>query len=355
MATENELGQILTRYLVEERGAAPDTRVSGLKSLTGGACQDNYLVELNQPWRPPGSDSEIREFVFRTDKGGSLFESLTRVQEYKVMARAWQAGVPTSQPLALEESSPELGQPFYLMGKVDGNANPRFVLKDRALKQARSGLIDELASALAKIHGITPAGAGQELDFLNGPPSGPAKEPTGVARLAVESLRQFMEDVPGNFIALELAAGWLEQNLPETDELVLVHGDFRTGNFMVNEQGLRGVLDWEFAHWGDRHEDIAWLCMRDWRFGKLKQEAGGLGTREDFLAAYEKASGVQPDPDRVRFWEIVGNARWAIGARAQAFRHLDGKDRGIELAAIGRRACEMEFELMRLIENAGQT
>jgi len=122
---------------------------------------------------------------------------------------------------------------------------------------------------------------------------------------------------------------------------------------MVSPDGLQGIVDWEFAHWGDRHEDISWLCMKDWRFGKLNKEVGGFTDRETFYAEYEKSSGKKVDPRRVTYWEIMGNARWGCGAAGQAERHLSGMDKGIELASIGRRTCEMEFEAMRLIENAG--
>ncbi len=76
----------------------------------------------------------------------------------------------------------------------------------------------------------------------------------------------------------------------------LVHGDFRTGNFMVGPDGLVGLLDWEFARWGDPVDDIGWLCVRDWRFGKVKQPAGGFCSRERFCAAYTQASGRTVDP-----------------------------------------------------------
>ena len=146
---------------------------------------------------------------------------------------------------------------------------------------------------------------------------------------------------------------WLNSHLEETDEPVLVHGDFRTGNFMATPEEVTGIVDWEFAHFGDRHEDIAWLCMRDWRFGKLNKEVGGFADREEFYAEYEKFSGIKVYPKKVRFWEVIGNLRWALGSAAQAERHISGADKGIELASIGRRTCEMELEAMRLIEYAG--
>ncbi len=176
--------------------------------------------------------------------------------------------------------------------------------------------------------------------------------PKSVAQKAILDIQKESQNLKEPHPAVELIINWLEDNSPETDEIVLVHGDFRTGNFMVTETEVTGIVDWEFAHFGDRHEDIAWLCMRDWRFGKNNKEVGGFADRKEFYDAYEKFSGISFDPNKVLFWEVMGNLRWAIGSAGQAERHLSGADKGIELASIGRRSCEMEMEAMRLIENA---
>lgn len=131
--------------------------------------------------------------------------------------------------------------------------------------------------------------------------------------------------------------------------MALVHGDFRTGNFMVTPDGLSGVLDWEFAHWGDPAEDLAWLCVRDWRFGQLNHAAGGICTRQTFYDAYATCSGQPVDVERVHFWEILGNLRWGAATAFQGLRYAAGQA-DLELLAIPRRAAEMEFEAMRLIE-----
>jgi aminoglycoside phosphotransferase (APT) family kinase protein len=133
-------------------------------------------------------------------------------------------------------------------------------------------------------------------------------------------------------------------------ETTLVHGDFRTGNFMVGERGLVALLDWEFARWGDPHEDLAWLCVRDWRFGQIKETAGGFTSRADFAAKYAAASGRAVDPVRLHWWEVMGNLRWGIGAVVQGQRFLKGSTQDLEMLAIPRRSAEMAYEALRLIE-----
>ena len=132
------------------------------------------------------------------------------------------------------------------------------------------------------------------------------------------------------------------------------HGDFRTGNFLVDEHGLVAVLDWEFAHWGAREEDLGWLCVRDWRFGAIDRAAGGLTTRREFVRAYEAAGGQAVEPAVLHWWEVYGNARWAAGCVFQGERFTRGGERDIELLAIGKRPAEMEWEALRLIRRGPQ-
>jgi aminoglycoside phosphotransferase (APT) family kinase protein len=315
-------------------------KVSEIFHLSGGACQDNFAIELI-------SNSTKQSVVLRTDKGGSLLSSLSKRDEFKVAELVYKAGVKTPKPVYLEEKSSVIGAPFYLMEKIAGKATGRYITKDKELDSYRkTNMVSDLASNLAKLHTVNPNSVTdrdlkQKLKLVT--------IDTYISQ-AIADLRQSLDELPEAHPAIELCLYWMETHAPNIDQIVLVHGDFRTGNFMMNSEGLQGILDFEFAHWGDRHEDIAWLCMRDWRFGRLNKEVGGFGDRKDFYREYETTSGIPVDPRKVSFWEIMGNVRWAIGSAQQAERHLSGKDKGIELASIGRRTAEMEWEAMRLIE-----
>lgn len=343
----------LQPYLASKVGAA--TQITEFRQLSGGACQDNYLVRL-------AHDSKEEELVLRTDKGASLMGSLSRAQEYQVIEQAVAAGVLTPAVKWLSEDTAIVGHPFYFMQKIAGTANPREILKNKKVDFKR--LAHDTATNLAKIHSCTSTSPNASLAFLD---RGCKAHTQDVALTAVSDCRRMLDDLPAGYPALELCLNWAEANAPASDALVLCHGDFRMGNFMLalgdagapaRQSGseapiLSGILDWEFAHWGDRHEDVGYLRMRDWRFGKVKNEIGGFAAPDDFYAPYEAASGVKLDREKIRFWEIMGNIRWAIGAAMQGERHLSGKDKGIEFASIGRRVGEMEFEAMRLIEGVG--
>ncbi len=298
--------------------------------LHGGACQELYKVEA----RVGGN---ARRYVLRSDAKSSLPGSLGRRAEYAVIQKAESAGVRTPHAFGLSEGLVREGAAAYFMDWLDGETIGAKVLRDPALEKARASLPDALARELARIHTVTPATAPDLSISLDDP---------------IAAQRSALDHLPERRPALELALSWLDANRPKDQEVTLVHGDFRTGNFAVTENGLTGILDWEFARWGSPFEDLAWLCVRDWRFGQVKNAAGGICPRGQFYAAYEKASGRRVDPEVVRFWEILGNVRWAAGAIVQGLRYLQGKEGDLELLAIGRRAQEMEYEALRLIENA---
>ena len=148
--------------------------------------------------------------------------------------------------------------------------------------------------------------------------------------------------------ALELGVRWLDRHRPAAGPRVTVHGDFRFGNFLVGPEGLRGVLDWELAHAGDPAEDIGWLCAPAWRFGG-SDEVGGFGSMEELLGSYAAAGGEAMDRDRVHWWQVHATVKWAVICSLQASAHLSGSTRSVELAAIGRRVCESEWDLFTLL------
>jgi aminoglycoside phosphotransferase (APT) family kinase protein len=149
--------------------------------------------------------------------------------------------------------------------------------------------------------------------------------------------------------ALELGLRWLEEHRPPPTDDVVVHGDFRNGNLVIGPDGIRGVLDWELVHRGDPMQDLGYLCVRAWRFG-VDRPVGGFGDYEDLFRGYERVSGRRVDREIVRWWEVFGTVWWGGGCMDQAWRHLSGDERSVELAAIGRRVWEQEYDVLLLLD-----
>ena len=131
------------------------------------------------------------------------------------------------------------------------------------------------------------------------------------------------------------------------------HGDYRIGNVVVDERGLVGVLDWEFAHLDDPVRDVAFGMVRAWRFGVPEKRLGGVGDVGPYLERYNELTGFDVRPEELDYWELAGNVAWAIGCLTQAQRHLSGLDRSVELATLGRLGAEVEYEICNLLEKVG--
>jgi aminoglycoside phosphotransferase (APT) family kinase protein len=204
----------------------------------------------------------------------------------------------------------------------------------------------QLGAILAAIHRVPIGDPG--LTDLATPPAGSSPAESEMQRFE----QTYRGITPEPHPAFELAFRWLQRHLPPASQATLVHGDYRIGNVIFGPEGVRAILDWELAHAGDPMEDLGWLCVRSWRFGNDELPVGGIGTREELFRTYEAAGGCKVDPKAVRWWEVFGNLRWGIICISQARTYLEGLSRSVELAAIGRRTAETEWELLALMEAA---
>lgn len=326
---DEALRQRLTAHLCKE--TAGIVEITQLEPLAGGACQELWRVEA----KLAGGN---RKLVLRADARTSLPGSIDRENEQRVINAAVAESVKTPEARWFGRDLLREGSNAYFMDWVDGEAIGRRVTKSPQLAAARERLPSELARELARIHQITPARA----------PKLFAEAPADPVRSLLSAMREMLDRVDPR-PAVELGLRWLETHAPKSSEVTLVHGDFRVGNFMVGPDGLRAVLDWEFTHWGTPAEDLAWIAVRDWRFGVLDRPIGGIAARAPFYAAYERESGRKVDRDEVHYWEVAGNLRWAVASLHQGLRYFAG-DRDLELLAVARRALEMEYEALRLID-----
>ena len=313
------------REVLDERGV--DSGELRLSRIPGGASRETWLAE-----------GESGSWVLRRDPKGSV--SLVPMgEEFALVRAAADAGVRVPDPIAFEPDEGRFGSPGMLMAHVEGTSVAPRVLRKPEYERARSALPDQLAEALARIHAVDPAG-------LDGVLPDVADDP---AVAQIDEWERQLDEIGEPLPAVELGLRWLRANAPEPADPRLVHGDFRLGNFIVDERGLGAVIDWELSHIGDPAEDIGWLCIRSWRFGNDDRPVAGVGDLDEFLAAYEGAGGAPIDRKRVRYWEAFGNVKWAVICARQAHDHLTGVRRSHELASLGRRICEPEWDLLELI------
>jgi aminoglycoside phosphotransferase (APT) family kinase protein len=315
--------------VLAERGLSGDAPPR-LTPIPGGASRQTWLVEL-----------PAARYVLRRDPPGAE-APVSQEAEFGLIRLAASVQVPVARPLHFEPDGGRFGSAGMLMEHVEGESVAPRLLRRPQYEDARTRLPEQLAAALARLHSIDPDAAMEHL------PAGGED----AALDAIESWQRELDAIGEPLPALELGLRWLRVNRPDPIRLRLVHGDFRLGNFIVDDSGLRAVIDWELAHIGDPAEDIGWLCIRSWRFGNDEHPVAGLGDLDEFLAAYQAAGGAAIEPQRLRYWEAFGNLKWAVICARQAHDHLSGLRRSHELASLGRRICEPEWDMLELIREA---
>nr|WP_238340716.1 phosphotransferase family protein [Pseudomonas kairouanensis] len=304
--------------------------------LSGGAIQENWLLN----GRIRRSDRQTNaSWVLRTDSASSVAVSMSRAEEFAVLAAVHDAGVRVPEPLWLCRDRSIIGRDFFLMSQLEGTANGHQLTRDPQLDPHREALCRTLGSNLARLHQITPDHP--DLSFLPAPVADPIQA-------SILQYRAFLDELPDNHLVIEWGLRWCELNKPAALPSRLLHRDYRTGNYMVAEGRLSGVLDWEFTGWGDPREDIGWFTARCWRFTRPDREAGGVGELVAFLEGYETVSGLRVTPQDLRYWQLMAHLRWAVVALQQVQRHVSGQQRSLELALTGHLLPELEQEILLL-------
>jgi aminoglycoside phosphotransferase (APT) family kinase protein len=298
--SERELAERLQAPLARDLGTTG--AIESLRRLSGGANMESWSF-----------DCDGQGFVLRRAPSAAFMQG-----------RAYPHDVEALQP------GDGLGTGF-VMRRVEAEVNPAAILAAPA-----PNLLADLARELAGIHRVP----------LDAVPGVPHADAAGILAQLQQQFEEYGADRP----ILALALRWLHAHLPAPGPATLVHGDFRMGNVMADAQGLAAVLDWELAHIGDPHDDLAFGCMTVWRFGHIDKPAYGLGQLDDFFAAYEAAGGQPVDRERFHFWLVLRTLWWALGCIRMGTRWRSGADRSLERVVIGRRTAENELDLLLLLE-----
>ncbi len=338
--TPEDLGERLAAFLTRHHNARA-VEIRDLKLLTGGASRQTWSFDATI--EHANGRTETLALILRMDPRRQQ-GLMSRETEFQVLKAAGEEGVAVPKVHVVGDDS--LGAPSFIMERVEGETIARKLIRDDEYETARKVMTGQLGAILANIHAVPVAKHG--LDVLTAPAPGKSAAETEVDRFE----QTYRMITPEPHAAFELAFRWLRRNLPPEREQTLVHGDYRIGNVIFGSDGVRAILDWELAHIGDPMEDMGWFCVRSWRFGSDAKPAGGIGTREELFAAYEEAGGRTVDPTAVRFWELFGNLRWGVICISQAQTFLQGLSKSVELASIGRRTAETEWELLNLMEQA---
>jgi len=301
--------------------------ITGLARLSGGATQELWAFDT------VGADPE--PLILRRSPGPPIGSSvhIGLTKEGEVVRAVVDAGVLAPNVRHVLTPGDDLGQ-GYVMQRIAGETLGRKIARDPAYAEARKSLAFDCGKAMAQVHSVA----------LSALPDLPTKTPAGMLAELEAGYRASGTPRP----VMELALRFLKDRVPAEPQLTLVHGDFRNGNIIVGEDGLRAVLDWELAHIGDPMSDLGWICVNSWRFGEEKP-VGGFGEREELFAGYEAGGGARVDPERVRFWEVLGVMRWGMMCAGMVNAFRSGASVSVERPMIARRASETELDLVDLL------
>jgi aminoglycoside phosphotransferase (APT) family kinase protein len=327
----------LEPWLAREVGA-DRIAITDASLLAGGAVQQNWRLSVDVTGGPHAG---VHGWVLRTDAAASLDVSLDRISEFRCIEAAYKAGVRVAAPIAASDDPALIGRPFAIQVLVAGNAQGRRIVRDPALPEFGDALAREIGGELARIHSVKPTGG--TLSFLPVPVVNPS-------RREVATMRKGLDGASEARPALEYILSWLDANAPEPRSVTLVHGDFRTGNYMVDDGRLTAILDWEFCHWGDPREDLGWFIARCWRFGNDDKVAGGIAKLASLLDGYNAEAEIKVAASELPYFEVLAAARWATISLLQGDRFIKGGERSLELALTGLMPPEMEWDALDIID-----
>lgn len=314
------------------RLAGTGARATDAQRLTGGASMETWAFAVE-------ANGKREELILRRrsapfDPESSRSTSIAA--EAALIAAARGTGAPVPPLLHLCDESDGLGE-AHVTRRIAGETLGRKINSDPKFDAIRGDLARQCGEALAKIHAAEPPAAAN-LKFAD-------------AAVELDRYEEVYRTSGAERPVLELAFRYLRDRLPEPREPVLLHGDFRNGNLIIDpEKGLAAVLDWELCHIGDPAEDMGWICTNSWRFGRPDRPVGGFGDYDDLLAGYEAAGGEPIPLERVRFWQALGSLKWGVMCLTMYMSWATGGSASVERPMIGRRVSETEIDLVNILE-----
>lgn len=324
---EVDIAQALARLAPALGG----TGVEGAQRLSGGASMETWAFTLTGPDGP-------HEMILRRRPGPfdeETSRSTSLATEAALIQAAAKVGAPVAPLIRLCEPGDGLGE-AHITSRIAGDALGRKIVADPRFEAVRPGLANQCGQILAQIHSASPDGI-------------PLKRSDAAEEL--DRYEQVYRQSGAQRPILELAFQHLKKHTPAPVAEVLLHGDFRNGNLMISpDTGVAAVLDWELSHLGDPAEDLGWLCVNSWRFGRSDKPVGGFGDYGDLLAGYAAAGGVRVDLSRVRYWQALGSLKWGVMCLMMYSSYAAGAESSVERPMIGRRVSETEIDLANLLE-----
>jgi aminoglycoside phosphotransferase (APT) family kinase protein len=314
------------------RLAGEGAQALDVQRLSGGASMETWAFDLHTPRGRQGLILRRRAGAFDPESS----RSTSLAAEAALIRAVSEQGAPAPPLIHLCDEADGLGE-AHVTKRIAGETLGRKIVGDARFDPVRGGLARQCGEILAKIHAT--------------PPPAAARLKTADAAAELDRYEEAYRAIGAERPVLELAFRHLRSHAPEPIAPVLLHGDFRNGNLMIDEgMGVAAVLDWELSHIGDPAEDLGWICVNSWRFGRPDRPVGGFGAYAELLAGYEAAGGQRLSLGRLRYWQALGSLKWGVMCLMMYASWATGADASVERPMIGRRVSETEIDLLNLLE-----
>ena len=287
----------LEALIIDAIPLAHDIRFSGLERAAGGLSRENW--SLDATW-VDASGAQSHRLMLMRDAAGTLLAT-DRTREFAVLKALEGTSVQAPKAHWMDPDGRWLGGPSLIMDRMPGTCDYLVLNGDRPL-EARLSLARSFTDLMARIHTIDwPArGLGAVLDVPTGAPSR-----VELAHWEAEYRRVRLEPHP----ELDYVLAWMRLNAPQAEAIVLVHGDFKPGNALIDGDHISAKLDWETAHLGDPLEDLGWVTNP---VRKREHQIAGVWEREQIVAAYRALTGRQVDEAALRWWNVFSCWKLAV-------------------------------------------
>lgn len=318
-----ELVDQLQRYLAPRLGEGAAVGIEGLEQIAVGWSHETFLFDAVVE-----RSGARHALCLRRDPGNALLRAESDLAEqFRVLKCLEDTAVPTPRPFWFEPESDLLGAPAIVMERVPGECPSPWRRAGReyyAAAAERGRLPKSFTDALAAIHSLDWREAG--LDFLGVPDDG-----ADFARREIDKWQGLVDQSghPGHPILDDLVC-WLRSNVPDSDQLTLVHGAYRTGNVLIDDDEVSAVLDWELQVIGDPMYDVAYMLTELNREGT--ELLSNVVPRDLFFERYEAATGITIDEERCAYYQLLYAMRSAAFWMSAAGLFADGRNDDLRLA-----------------------
>jgi len=308
-STAETFREKIQRYFAGKLGL-PDLQIVQTEQLFGGISRETWRVDLK--WHLEEGRSETRPIILRLDPPASLLESGRHVEYAMYEAFHTQGLVPVPEPIVNEDDDSFLGMPFCAVSLVSGTASQHAFLQP-LFRDAGPIIARQTFEVLGRIASFDYRQAALEAALV-------VPELSKVWSTQLDYWEQSLRKHSlGAMPVIEAAIRQLRRTPPPAPaKLSIVHGDYHFGNWMYSPKGIEAVIDWEMAHLGDPHEDLAWALLENWRSASRPEHVMHYLKPEDATAIWEESRGEKVCSASLQWWTLFSHVKacalWIKGA-----------------------------------------